>query len=63
QALNYVSLPFSLTLANLGAQAALHQDKHLRNGLNVCRGQVTNRHVAEARGYRYVAPEEMLAQL
>jgi alanine dehydrogenase len=35
---------------------ALKENAHLRNGLNVCRGAVTQREVAEARGYPYVEP-------
>src|SRR3990170_208292 len=37
-ALNTATLPFVLALADLGWKAALQRDRHLRNGLNVCRG-------------------------
>lgn len=63
QALNNVTLPFVVKLANQGAKKALLDDGHLRNGLNVCRGKVTNQHVADARGHEFVAPEEALQQL
>jgi alanine dehydrogenase len=36
-------------------------DVHLLNGLNVCRGNVTEEHVARALGYEYVEPLEALA--
>ncbi|WLD58439.1 alanine dehydrogenase [Salinispirillum sp. LH 10-3-1] len=50
QALNNATLPFVLQLANKGAQQALLDNTHLRNGLNVYRGEVTYAEVAEARG-------------
>ena len=36
-ALNNATLPFALKLANLGAEAAMAEDEHLANGLNVRR--------------------------
>ncbi len=53
-ALNNVTLPFALALANKGATAALLDDEHLRNGLNVHAGKVTYREVAEDLGYDFV---------
>lgn len=58
-ALNIATLPFMLALANKGLQA-LHEDHHLRNGLTIHRGLVTNAPVAGALGYDYVAPERAL---
>jgi alanine dehydrogenase len=55
-ALNNATLPFVLALADRGVAAALEADAHLRNGLNVCRGAVTNREVAAALGYGYTEP-------
>jgi alanine dehydrogenase len=49
-ALNSATLPFVLALADQGWKTALQRDRHLRNGLNICRGRVTNREVAEALG-------------
>jgi alanine dehydrogenase len=49
-ALNNATLPYALTLADKGYRRALHEDEHLRNGLNVHRGRVTNRAVADALG-------------
>jgi alanine dehydrogenase len=50
-ALTNATLPYVLTLANKGYQAALQQDIHLRHGLNIHRGQVTYSAVAKALGY------------
>jgi alanine dehydrogenase len=59
-ALNNATLPFTLALADKGWQRALREDAHLRNGLNVASGMVTCQPVAEALGYKYVAPESLL---
>ena len=56
-ALNNVTLPFALSLANHGWKQALAQDVHLRNGLNVCEGKLTCQPVAEAHGLPYVKAE------
>lgn len=55
-ALNNATLPYLLKLADKGWKRALKEDEHLRNGLNVCAGKVTNAPVAEALGYDYEAP-------
>ena len=47
-ALNNVTLPFTLMLADKGWRQALRDDPHLRNGLNVHDGKVYCRPVAEA---------------
>jgi len=60
-ALNNATLPFVLQLAEHGWQQALGTNMHLRNGLNVCRGHVTYREVAEALGLPYQAPEAAIA--
>ncbi len=59
-ALNNVTLPFAVALANKGAKQALLDDPHLRNGLNVYAGKVTYREVAEELGYEYVDAESVL---
>lgn len=59
-ALNNVTLPFTLALANHGWQKALQQDVHLRNGLNVFEGKVTCEPVAQAHGLPYVKAESVL---
>ncbi len=47
-ALNNATLPFALRLANLGAEAAMAEDPHLANGLNVSGGKIRHQAVAEA---------------
>ena len=59
-ALNNATLPFGLALANKGHRLALHDDPHLRNGLNVAGGKVTYKAVAEAHGMDYTPAEEVL---
>ncbi len=58
-ALNHATLPFGLALADHGL-AALARDPHLRNGLNVHRGRVTHRAVAESLDLEFVAPDELM---
>ena len=60
-ALNNATLPFVLQLANQGWRQALRANEHLKNGLNVCRGKVTCREVAQALGHVYVEPEAAMA--
>ena len=55
-ALNNATLPFVLALANKGYQAALKENVHLLNGLNICRGQVTCEAVAKAHHKVYHEP-------
>jgi len=55
-ALNHATLPFVKDLADRGVVQALKSSEHLRDGLNVCRGAVTRREVAAARGYPYTEP-------
>ena len=47
-ALNNATLPFALSIAQLGAEEAMRTDPHLANGLNVSGGKVRHRAVAEA---------------
>jgi alanine dehydrogenase len=56
-ALTNATLPYVIRLAETGPKDALAKDKHLRDGLNVHRGQVTYEAVARDLGYDYVAPE------
>jgi alanine dehydrogenase len=61
-ALNNATLPFVLALATKGSERALQDDEHLRNGLNVYRGHVTCRAVAENLALPYVPPLDALAR-
>ncbi|MCH7937244.1 MAG: alanine dehydrogenase [Proteobacteria bacterium] len=60
-ALNNVTLPFILALADKGYRQALGDDAHLLNGLNVHHGHVTYRAVADDLGYDYKDPGEAIA--
>src|ERR1700754_2227083 len=55
-ALQHPRVHYGLALADRGLRA-LAEDKHLRNGLNVHKGRITNGAVAEALGYEMHAPE------
>jgi alanine dehydrogenase len=59
-ALNNVTLPFGLAIADKGWKQALKDDPHLRNGLNVAHGKVTYKAVADDLGYDYVPAEKLL---
>ena len=59
-ALNNATLHYGLQLADKGLKAIV-DDPHLRNGLNVHRGRITNRAVAEALGYEMAEPQSALA--
>jgi alanine dehydrogenase len=59
-ALNNATLPFTLALADKGAKQALLDDPNFLGGLNVCKGTITEEHVAGALGYEYVPPEKAL---
>jgi alanine dehydrogenase len=60
-ALTNVTLPYVMSLANLGLAAAVVADPALAMGVNVVGGQVVYDHVAEAHGLTYVPLEEALA--
>jgi alanine dehydrogenase len=60
QGLTNATLPYALKLANLGYKRAMREDPHLRNGLNVCLGKVTNVAVAEDLGYPYADPSSLV---
>lgn len=59
-ALNNATLPFVLALADKGYRTALVDDVHLRRGLNIHGGRVTNRFVAEAQSLDFAPPDEVL---
>ncbi|MDA0902048.1 MAG: alanine dehydrogenase, partial [Proteobacteria bacterium] len=60
QALENATLPFTLELANKGCKKALHDNKHLRNGLNVFGGKVTYKAVADSSGHKYHNSEDLV---
>ncbi len=60
-ALNNATIPFAVALADKGYRQALRDDPHLCNGLNVHKGAVTYKAVADDLGYDYQSPEQALA--
>ena len=59
-ALNNVTLPHALRIADLGWKAALKANPHLAEGLNVSGGKVTYQAVAGELGYDYTPVAEVL---
>ena len=59
-ALNNVTLPHTLRIADMGWQQALAADPNLCEGLNVCRGAVTCEPVAREFGLDYVPASKYL---
>ena len=60
-ALNNVTLPFTLAIANKGYKQALADDPHLMAGLNVSHGDITYKAVADDLGYAFVDPNKAIA--
>src|SRR6478736_2743056 len=60
KALTNATLPYVEAIAGKGWKRALGDDPHLRNGLNIAFGKVTCEPVAEALGYTYVKPGEVM---
>lgn len=60
QALNHATLPFGLAIASNGI-AAVTQNPHLRAGLNVHRGRLANKAVAESLGLSCLPIEGAIA--
>jgi alanine dehydrogenase len=61
-ALNNVTLPYALRIADLGWKAALAADPDLANGLNVHSGKVTCEPVARELGYDFTPVCEVIAE-
>jgi alanine dehydrogenase len=59
-ALNNATLPFVMELADRGYRRALHENAHLRAGLNVHHGTVTHGAVAKALGRPYRHAEDAI---
>ena len=59
-ALNQATLPYLVKLANKGYQKALSEDKNFLAGLNVHKGQVTYKAVADVFGHNFVEPGEAI---
>ena len=59
-ALNKATLPFLSKLAKEGYQKALNNDPNFLAGLNVCKGNVTYKAVADVFGHEYVSPNQAI---
>jgi alanine dehydrogenase len=59
-ALNNATLPFTVALADKGYRKALVDNPHLKNGLNVHKGRVTYKAVADDLGYDWQPADEAL---
>ena len=59
-ALNKATLPYLVRLANKGYQKALGEDKNFLAGLNVYKGHVTYKAVADVFGHEYVNPGDAI---
>ena len=59
-ALNKATLPFLSKLAKDGYQKALNNDPNFLSGLNVCKGNVTFKAVADVFGHKYVSPKQAI---
>ena len=59
-ALNKATLPYLVKLANKGYQKALGEDKNFLAGLNVYKGHVTYKAVADVFGHEYVNPGDAI---
>ena len=59
-ALNKATLPFLIKLANEGYKKALNDDHNFLAGLNVHKGNVTHKAVADTFGHKYISPQEVI---
>jgi len=59
-ALNAVTLPFIQNLASNGFNDALKNDKNFMNGLNIFKGAVTYKAIADDLNYDYANPETLV---
>jgi len=59
-ALNQATLPYLVKLANKGYQKSLREDKNFLAGLNIHKGQITYKAVADVFGYEFVDPEKII---
>ena len=62
-ALNKATLPFLCKLVDKGYEKAFKEDQNFLNGLNIFKGQVTYKAVADVFGYKHVLPEDALANV
>jgi alanine dehydrogenase len=61
-ALNHAVSPYGLILADKGWKQAMLEDKNLRNGLNVLKGEITHENVANSLGLPWnPQPEDLIS--
>ena len=60
-ALNQATLPFLIKLAKDGYKKSLNDDPNFLAGLNVCKGNVTYKAVADIFGHKYISAKEVLS--
>lgn len=61
-ALNNATLPFALSLANMGYKEAMRRNHHLMDGLNIANGKITYKAVAEALNQTYTPAAQMIGE-
>ena len=59
-ALNKATLPLLIKIADQGYKKTLLEDKNFLAGLNIFKGQVTYKAVAEVFGYDYADPSKLV---
>ena len=59
-ALNNATLPFIVQLAERGPERAMRENPHLLAGLNIYKGALTYRAVAEAQGLAFTSAEDII---
>jgi len=59
-ALNAATLPFIIKLAQQGYQDALSSDANFLAGLNVCKGNITYKAIADELNFEYVSPDNAI---
>jgi len=59
-ALNKATLPYLSKLADKGYNKVFREDKNFLEGLNIFKGQVTYKAVADTFGYKYTSPNELI---
>lgn len=59
-ALTNVTLPFAITLADLGVEEAARRDAHLKAGINTYKGHLTYEAVAEAQNLTYTDIDSLI---
>ena len=59
-ALNKATIPFLSKLADKGCEKALMGDKNFLAGLNIYKGEVTYKAVADTFNYKYISPTEAM---